>query len=73
MGKDIKTGQVEAVEVNTGQIPGQMSIADTPGVQLSESDTEEVAEINGKTVDTTTGEIIMEQENKVIDLRAKQA
>ena len=73
MGKDIKTGQVEAVEVNTGQIPGQMSIADTPGVQLSESDTEEVAESNGKTVDTTTGEIIMEQENKVIDLRAKQA
>ena len=73
MGKDIKTGQVEAVEVNTGQIPGQMSIADIPGVQLSESDTEEVAEINGKTVDTTTGEIIMEQENKVIDLRAKQA
>nr|DAT27076.1 MAG TPA: hypothetical protein [Bacteriophage sp.] len=73
MGKDIKTGQVEAVEVNTGQIPGQMSIADTPGVQLSENDTEKVAEINGKTVDTTTGEIIMEQENKVIDLRAKQA
>lgn len=32
MGKDLRTGEVEAVEAVTGQIPGQMSVADMPGV-----------------------------------------
>ena len=71
MGKDIKTGQVEAVEVNTGQIPGQMNVSDIPGVQPEQG--ADVALVDGKSVDTETGEIIEEAQNNVIDLRAKQA
>lgn len=32
MGKDLRTGEVEAVEIGTGQIPGQVSVSDIPGV-----------------------------------------
>lgn len=66
MGKDIKTGRVEAIEVGN-QIPGQMSFAD-------EKDTETV-EVEGKKVDMNTGEIVEEKAtgNNVIDLRERQA
>lgn len=72
MGKDIRTGKVEAVEVNTGQIPGQMSVNDVPGV-VPEADQE-------KAYDAETGEILEEgdgqreggAERKVVDMR-KQA
>ena len=68
MGKDIRTGQVEAYEVGN-QIPGQMSL------EVPEEAAQETVAVNGKTVDTETGEIIEEsqQSNNVIDLRAKQA
>lgn len=62
MGKDIKSGAVEAVEIGN-QIPGQLSIAE---VQESESET---TEIDGKTVDMGTGEIVDETPGKVVDLR----
>ena len=65
MGKDIRTGEVEAVEVNTGQIPGQMSMAD---VQQSSSEDGDTIEVDGKTVDAETGEI---KSDKVVDLRKK--
>lgn len=65
MGKDIRTGEVEAVEVNTGQIPGQMSMAD---VQQSSSEDGGTIEVDGKTVDAETGEI---KSDKVVDLRKK--
>lgn len=45
------------------QIPGQMSVNDVPGVVP-----ENVVEVDGSKVDTTTGEIV---ENKVVDLRKK--
>ena len=65
MGKDIKTGQVEAVEIGN-QIPGQMSFVNTqPNLE----------NVNVQSVDTDTGEIIgnTNQEENVIDLRRKQA
>lgn len=65
MGKDIRTGEVEAVEVNTGQIPGQMSMAD---VQQPLSEDEGTIEVDGKSVDPETGEI---KSDKVVDLRKK--
>lgn len=65
MGKDIRTGEVEAVEVNTGQIPGQMSMAD---VQQSSPEDGDTIEVDGKTVDAETGEI---KSDKVVDLRKK--
>lgn len=68
MGKDIRTGEVEAVEVGTGQIPGQISVNDIPGVTPEP-----------KAYDPDTGEILDEQPgngsgkaNKLIDMR-KQA
>lgn len=69
MGKDIRTGEVEAVEVGN-QIPGQMSMGEVaPEVQP------QTAEIDGQAVDVSTGEIIGgTSSNKVIDLRkAKEA
>ena len=66
MGKNITTGAVEAVEVNTGQIPGQMSIEDIQAPQPSES----MQEVDGRVVDVETGEI-QEEPGKVIDLRKK--
>lgn len=66
MGKDIKTGRVEAIEIGN-QVPGQMTLE-----EVEESETVEIA---GKKVDTITGEIMEENEasNNVIDLRARQA
>lgn len=62
MGKDIQTGEVEAVEIGN-QIPGQMSMEDLP---QAPADTGTV-EVDGKTVDAETGEIA----GKVVDLRKK--
>ena len=55
MGKDIATGAVEAVEVNTGQIPGQMSMEDMGQQAPQAADT---IEVDGKAVDPETGEIL---------------
>lgn len=63
MGKDIATGAVEAVEVNTGQIPGQMSMEDMGQQAPQAADT---IEVDGKAVDPETGEI---KSDKVVDLR----
>lgn len=65
MGKDIATGAVEAVEVNTGQIPGQMSMDD---VQQPYTQTGNTIDVDGKAVDPETGEI---KSDKVVDLRKK--
>lgn len=64
MGKDIKSGEVEAVEIGS-QVPGQMSFA---------QETQPVA-IDGQIVDPSTGEIIEDNSvgNKVVDLRTRQA
>ena len=67
MGKDIQTGKVEAVEIGS-QIPGQMSVADIQGPQPDQ--TADTVEVEGRTVDTATGEIA-EESGKVIDLRKK--
>lgn len=72
MGKDVRTGEVAAVEVSQGQIPGQMSVNDVPGV-VPEAAPE-------KAYDAETGEILEESagqgedgtERKVVDMR-KQA
>lgn len=65
MGRDLRTGKVEAVEIfNHNQIPGQMNIDDV--IDQEEDETP-------KAFDPDTGEIY-EPSNKVIDLRkAKQA
>ena len=65
MGKDLATGAVEAVEVNTGQIPGQMSMEDMQQPSPQAADT---IEVDGKVVDPDTGEI---KSDKVVDLRKK--
>ena len=65
MGKDLATGAVEAVEVNTGQIPGQMSMEDMQQPAPQAADT---IEVDGKVVDPDTGEI---KSDKVVDLRKK--
>lgn len=64
MGKDLNTGEVEAVEIGN-QIPGQMSMEEVE----SRSQT---VEVDGKAVDPGTGEIVSEKAPKVIDMR-KQA
>ena len=65
MGRDLRTGEVEAVEI-LNQLPGQMSIQDMNEEEESEEETP-------KAFDPDTGEIY-EPSNKVIDLRkAKQA
>lgn len=53
-GKDLRTGEVIVNEMGH-QIPGQQSISD-------------YAEIDGKEVDTTTGEI---KGNKIVDMRKR--
>lgn len=63
IGKDLKTGQVYAEEYGR-QIRGQMSIED---MQTPKADT---AVIDGKEVDTETGEI---KNETVVDFKAKQA
>ena len=64
MGKDLKTGEVEAVEIGI-QIPGQMSIDEIE----PERDAEERPKM-GQAVDPSTGEIYETPSNSVIDLRA---
>lgn len=66
MGKNLKTGEVEAVEIGN-QIPGQMSIA-----EIEEQEEEDPQMI--QTVDPSTGEIYETPKNNVVDLRrARQA
>ncbi len=68
MGRDVRTGEVEAVEIGTGQVPGQVSVHDIPGVVPEP-----------KAYDSETGEILDEppgkepgKSSKLIDMR-KQA
>ena len=66
MGKNLKTGEVEAVEIGN-QIPGQMSMA-----EIEEQEEEDPQMI--QTVDPSTGEIYETSKNNVVDLRrARQA
>lgn len=64
MGKNLKTGEVEAVEIGN-QIPGQMSMPDI----VQNHDEEQPDERMIKTVDPSTGEIYETPVNSVIDLR----
>lgn len=66
MGKDIRTGAVEAVEIGTGQIPGQMSVRDVSGV------------VPEQKFDPETGEILAQpsapqEEKTIIDMRRNRA
>lgn len=58
---------MEAAEIGK-QIPGQMSVADIQGPQPDQP--ADTVEVEGRTVDTATGEIA-EESGKVIDLRKK--
>ena len=63
--KDLKTGEVEVGEIGN-QIPGQMSITDVEAQQPAGP----VQEIDGKAVNTDTGEIIGQASGgNVVDLR----
>lgn len=64
VGKDLRTGELYAEEFGK-QIKGQMSINDyvNPEPQKTEP---KVEEVNGKTVDTETGEIVTDT---VVDFR----
>lgn len=62
VGKNLKTGAIEVAEIGN-QIPGQMSMEEIPTVST-------VQEVDGKNVDTETGEVVEEATgNKVVDLR----
>ena len=63
MCKNLKTGEVEAVEIGN-QIPGQMSIGD-----MEEQQTEERTQM-ARAVDPSTGEIYETPESNIVDLRA---
>lgn len=63
MGKNLKTGEVEAVEIGN-QIPGQMSIGD-----IEEQQTGEQAQMV-RAVDPSTGEIYETPKSNIVDLRA---
>lgn len=67
--QNLTNGEIDASEIGN-QIPGQMSVADIPGVTPGAT-----VEVEGKTVDTETGEIVAQQGNgnKVVDLRRKEA
>lgn len=67
MGKDIRTGEVEAVEIGN-QIPGQMSMED---VQTAQPSGGAVREVDGRSVDVETGEIQEDRPANVVDLRKK--
>ena len=72
MGKDLKTGEVEAVEIGN-QIPGQMSIDDVETPQAVQEEDNHKGELNAmvRTVDQSTGEIYeTPASSNVIDLRA---
>lgn len=63
--KNLKTGEIEVGEIGN-QIPGQMSMADVEPQQPASP----VQEIDGKTVDTETGEIVGQASGgNVVDLR----
>ena len=63
--KDLKSGEIEVGEIGN-QIPGQMSVEDVAAQQLSGT----VQEVDGKAVDTETGEIIGQASGgNVVDLR----
>lgn len=63
--KDLKTGEVEVGEIGN-QIPGQMSITDVEVQQPAGP----VQEIDGKAVNTETGEIVGQASGgNVVDLR----
>lgn len=65
MGRDLKTGEVEAIEVGS-QLPGQMSLD-----EIEDSSAPEVME---KKFDPATGEILeVPVTSNVVDLRARQA
>lgn len=63
IGKDLRTGEVYAEEYGK-QIKGQMSLSDLEPAKPQ-------AEVDGKMVDTETGEII--GESAVVDFRSKKA
>lgn len=62
--KDLKSGEIEVGEIGN-QIPGQLSIDEVQ----AQSTVVPVQEVDGKAVDTETGEIISGS-RKVVDLRA---
>ena len=65
VGKNLKTGEIEVGEIGN-QIPGQMSMADVEPQQPAGP----VQEIDGKAVNTDTGEIIGQTSGgNVVDLR----
>lgn len=65
VGKNLKTGEIEVGEIGN-QIPGQMSMADVEPQQPASP----VQEIDGKTVDTETGEIVGQASGgNVVDLK----
>lgn len=64
VGKDLRTGEVDAVEIVAGQLPGQMSVNDIPGV------------VPAQNFDPETGEIFDEAQESpasgtIIDMRKK--
>ena len=62
--KDLKSGEIEVGEIGN-QIPGQLSIDEVQAQNTAVP----VQEVDGKAVDTETGEIISGS-RKVVDLRA---
>lgn len=63
--KDLKSGEIEVGEIGN-QIPGQMSMADVEPQRPGGA----VQEVDGKAVDTDTGEIIGQTSGgNVVDLR----
>ena len=65
VGKNLKTGEIEVGEIGN-QIPGQMSMEDVEPQQPADP----VQEIDGKAVNTETGEIVRQASGgNVVDLR----
>ena len=64
VGKDLRTGELYAEEFGK-QIKGQMSINDYVDSEPQKTE-QKVEEVNGKTVDTETGEIVTDT---VVDFR----
>ena len=65
VGKNLKTGEIEVGEIGN-QIPGQMSMGDVEPQQPADP----VQEIDGKAVNTETGEIVGQASGgNVVDLR----
>lgn len=68
MGKNLKTGEVEAVEIGS-QLPGQMEFADMDEGKEADEGSQMI-----KTVDPSTGEVYETYPKNVVDLRkARQA